>query len=1216
MTAARPLDVFECPLEGITLIEASAGTGKTWNICGLVLRLLLERRLEVQELLVVTFTNAATAELRDRIRARIAETVQHLQGRGTPSADGFVTHLLASQRRRTGATDDEMRTRLERALQTFDEASIFTIHGFCQRALADTPFSAALPMRQELLTDDEALRLEVVSDFWRRHVAVDELSPELASELAAQGDSPQRWAQMLRRHVARPLLRVRWPEADDAATSNDAVELRRLHDELQRLWAAQREAIAGIVRGAIGNLNGNSYKPVSVETALESWDAALAADDPFAVPPKLQKLELLGRDRLKPNKGKPAPEPHPFFEQAQHWLDTRARLGCSLALQRGALLRRMLEESPARLAALKRERRVVAFDDMLGNLHARLAAAGGEALAATLRQRFPAALIDEFQDTDPLQFAIFRTVYGDGRLPLFLVGDPKQAIYSFRNADLPTYLQARELAGERWTLTHNQRSTPALIGALNALFGRNAAAFMLPGLDYTAVQPGSKPRKPLHDASGQARAPLQLWTLPLAADGRAPTKGAAQHACLQATAGEIARLLAAARRGEFSVGGQPLAGGDIAVLVRNHRQGSRMRQALTALGVDSIELSQASVFATGVAEELVQVLAAVLEPGRDRLRRAALATTLMGRDAAALAALDADEAAQLALVERFAAWRERWLTRGVGVMLRQWMADEGVAGRLLARADGERRLTDLRHLGEVLHEASFEHPAPEALLRWLQARRQDPRNDEETQLRLESDRDLVRIVTIHKSKGLEYPLVFMPFAWDARGGGRADGKTFEYHDDDGQPVVDYRALAGPLEDEEDIRRRVAHERAAEDLRLLYVALTRAVHRCTVVIGSYAIGKSTKESRAALPHWLVDDRGVDPSTWLQSPPEIADTMARWHALADAHPDLIAVSALPDEAPRPLPPDAPETASIVLREPAPTVPPAWRIGSYSSLMQGARHEGAAVDHDARAPARSDADAVATDQAIDDDDILRFARGPVAGECLHAVFERADFTRDEGWPAAVERALRDHVLDDAAQRPLQQRQLLRMLGDVLNTPIDAPDGAMRLAGVPTSRRIAELEFHLPAPQFDLRRLQELLARRGVSVAGVDAGRLAGYLRGFIDLVFEHEGRFHVVDWKSNHLGERPADYAEAPMAAEMARHGYHLQGLLYAVAVHRLLRRRVPGYRFDTHFGGVRYLFVRGMRPGWRQPDGRASGVFDLRLDGELVEAASALFEGGTT
>jgi exodeoxyribonuclease V beta subunit len=1213
VNAPRPLDVFECPLDGITLIEASAGTGKTWNICGLVLRLLLERRLEVRQVLVVTFTNAATAELRDRIRARIAETLRHLRGRGDASGDEFVARLLNSQRRRTGATDDEMRTRLEAALQTFDEASIFTIHGFCQRALADTPFSAALPMRQDLLTDDDALRLEVVSDFWRRHVAIDTLSPELASELAAQGDSPLRWARVLRRHVARPLLRVRWPEPREAAAPDDVAALRRTHEELRKLWAVERETIAVIVRGAIGNLNGNSYKPASVETAIDSWDAALAADDPFCVAGKLPKLELLARDKLKPNKGKPAPQPHPFFERAQHWLDTRARLGRGLALRRAALLRRMLEESPARLAALKRERRVVAFDDMLGNLHTRLAGPGGQALAATLRHRFPAALIDEFQDTDPLQFAIFRTVYGDGRLPLFLVGDPKQAIYSFRNADLPTYLQARELAGERWTLTHNQRSTPALIGALNALFGRNPAVFMLPGLDYTAVQAGSKPRKPLLDASGNARAPLQMWTLPLDAEGRAPTKGQARQACVQATAGEIARLLAAARRGQVSHGGQPLAGSDIAVLVRSHRQGSRMRQALAALGVDSIELSQASVFATGVAEELVQVLAAVLEPGHDRVRRAALATTLMGRDAAAIAALDDDEPAQLALLERFAAWRERWLARGVGVMLRQWMADEGVAGRLLAQSAGERRLTDLRHLCEVLHEASFEHPAPEALLRWLQARRQDPRNDEETQLRLESDRDLVRIVTIHKSKGLEYPLVFLPFAWDADSGGPVDAKALEYHDDEGRPVVDYRGLAGAPDDADDIRHRIAQERAAEDLRLLYVALTRAVHRCTVVIGAYAVGNSTKRSRAALPHWLVDERGIDPAGWLQSPPEVAETMARWHALADANPGLIAVSAMPDEAPRPLPPHAAQTASIVMREPAPTVPPAWRLGSYSSLMQGARHEGAAIDHDARAPARGDAIAAAAD--IDEDDILRFARGPVAGECLHAVFEQADFTRAESWPPAVERALQDHFPDDPAQRPRQRRQLLRMLGDVLGTPLDALDRPLCLTGVPTSRRVAELEFHLPSPQLDLRKLREMLARRGATIAVGDGGRLAGYLRGFIDLVFEQEGRFHVVDWKSNHLGERPADYAQATMAAEMTRHGYHLQGLLYAVAVHRLLRRRIAGYRFDTHFGGVHYLFVRGMRPGWRQPDGRASGVFRLPLDGELVQATSALLEGGT-
>ena len=539
------------------------------------------------------------------------------------------------------------------------------------------------------------------------------------------------------------------------------------------------------------------------------------------------------------------------------------------------------------------------------------------------------------------------------------------------------------------------------------------------------------------------------------------------------------------------------------------------------------------------------------------------------------------------------------------------MADESVAARLLARPDGERRLTDLRHLCECLHEASSEHPTAEALLRWLRARRREPRADEATQLRLESDRDLVKIVTIHKSKGLEYPLVFLPFAWDPGAGNHGDTEGCEYHDDEGRSVIDYRALRDP--EQAEVKRRMARERAAEDLRLLYVALTRAVHRCTLVIGPHRRGKATKQGRAALPNWLVDEQQAEPDDWLEKPPEIDRTHARWADFARRHPALVDLAPLPLGAPQALPREGDDPAVLVLATPLPAPRTAWRMGSYSSLARSARHEAAAIDHDARAPTPAGSTPPAGGgSAAAEADILRFARGARAGECLHAAFEHAEFTDAGSWPAAVDRALGEHLFDEPARLSASRLQLLSMLGDVLRTPLATADGTLRLERVAASRRVAEMEFHLPARRLEPQALTTLLTRRGLPAPTFEAAPLSGYLRGFIDLVFEHQGRVHVIDWKSNHLGEHPIDYAHAGMAAEMARHDYHLQALLYAVALHRHLQRRRPGYRFDAHFGGVHYLFVRGVRPGWRQADGRPSGVFDLPFDASLVEAASALLD----
>jgi exodeoxyribonuclease V beta subunit len=702
--------------------------------------------------------------------------------------------------------------------------------------------------------------------------------------------------------------------------------------------------------------------------------------------------------------------------------------------------------------------------------------------------------------------------------------------------------------------------------------------------------------------------------LPTGGDGQPLPKKRARRAAAEACAGEIARLIAAARRGEITLGGRPLSGGDIAVLVRSHAQGSEMRAALAVLGVGSVELSQASIFESPDAEDLERVLAAIAEPAREPLLRAALATDLFGFDAHRIDALSADESGLLALVTRFTAYRETWLQRGVGVMLRGLFVSEGVPGRLLTRPDGERRLTNLLHLSECLHQAAASHGTPELQLRWLQTQRAEGSQDEAAQLRLESDRYLVQIVTIHKSKGLEYPVVFCPFLWDGHpGGSRIALEGREYHDDDGQPVIDF--CTAP--DDEAVKAQIALERAAENLRLVYVALTRAVQRCYLVVGDYttqAFGRvSTAESHRGLLNWLVAGAGLSPAAWRQHKLPPAAIAAAWQRLgADpaGHVGLAPLPAGPWARVEPAP-VAPEALAAL---PAPAhLPGAWWIGSYSSLSLGVRHEAAAVDHDARIVASREALAAETAQAPapDEDDILHFPRGPEAGNCMHAVFERVDFSDESTWPAAIASALRDQPpgAPGDARAALRPRMLARMLGDVVNTRLP---GGMALSQVARRRRLVELEFNLPAARLTSKALAALLRAHGYPVPTLSFGALEGYLRGFIDLVFEHAGTFHIVDWKSNHLGPSPADYGPVPVAQAMQDHGYHLQYLLYTVALDRYLRRRWIGYRYEQHFGGATYLFVRGVRPGWQTARGEPMGVFSDRPARQLVEQLSTLFE----
>ncbi|CAI07654.1 ATP-dependent exoDNAse beta subunit [Aromatoleum aromaticum EbN1] len=1212
--AADELDVFGCPLDGIRLIEASAGTGKTWNICGLFLRLLVERELAVDAILVVTFTRAATAELKSRVRERIAGTLAYLDGTAA-DGDPFVAQLVAALESQAIARA-QIRERLDLALQTFDEAAIFTIHGYCQRALADTPFAAALPFALELTEDDLELRLEAARDFWRREIASDACAAELGELLIARGDSPERWATLLGRYLARPLAQKRWPDAG-GEVKPDLAAVQAAFADACALWHGNgRDARDALLAGLPG-LSATSYKADSVALAAKSWTSWLAGGDPLA-PLDVQggKFALFSAMRLNECVKKHCSAPqHPFFDAAARVLALRDEVIAALDAARLALLRRFLETGSTRLRETKRERRRIAFDDILFNVHEALAGADNPWLAAALHQRYPVALIDEFQDTDPLQFEIFRSIYATGGRHggLFLVGDPKQAIYSFRNADLHTYLHARSEADTRYTLSHNQRSVGGLIDACNALFTANPAAFVLDGLAYETVSEGAKPRQRFVDSSAAADpASLRVWWIAPDADGVLPLRAAVVARAAAATAAEIVRLVGEGAAGHITIGPRALAPGDIAVLVKSHSQGARMREALAALGVGSVELSQQSVFHSPDAEELERVLVAIAEPAHLPLLSAALATAPMGFDAAALDALAADEAELLRVIARFTELREVWLARGLGVMLRRWIVQEGINARLLARDDGERRLTNLLHLAECLHEAAADHPSPDALLRWFATRRREAGASEATQVRLESDRNLVQIVTIHRSKGLEYGVVFCPFLWDGFPGRGDDGEGCVYHDADGGLLLDFRPSA---RDDDDVKAVMRRERDAEFLRLIYVAMTRAVYRCYLVAGCYLKknGKtaSPTESTRSLLNWLVAGAGTSHAEWLRHKLTTDDIEAAWARLLErAEPDLAIVN-LPAGGSARLASAEPAADALHVLPPPVRLPSAWRIGSFSALSHGAGHEAAAQDHDARALLVAPIDgatSIAPAAAPGDDDILFFPRGPTAGDCIHAVFERLDFPASASRTPAIAAALTEHPQRAPGGAPLA-RMLERLVEDVLATPLP---GGIVLGRLDCRRKLVELGFHLPAPRLSAEALNDWLARAGYHVPRLAFGALAGYLKGFIDLVFEHDGRFYVLDWKSNHLGFTPEDYAPARLEEAMRAHGYHLQHLLYAVALHRHLGRTLPGYDFERHFGGALYLFVRGVRPGWRLGE-HPAGVYFHRPDAATLASLDRLIGG---
>ncbi len=1194
------LDLATCPLHGTRLIEASAGTGKTFTLTALYLRLLLERDIDVDHLLVVTFTEAATEELRSRIRSRLREAAAGFENGA--SDDPVVASLLAR-------LDDHTRRaqQLRDTVTRLDEAAIFTIHGFCRRMLTEHAFESGALFDTALTTDEQTLQQAVISDFWRRRFY--DGDSELAAWVTRRWATPGKLLESLKPWLRNAAPRV-LPAADRAQVEAAEAAVATCFTAARASWTRDRKAIIDAINGlvaekSLSRAQKGGYPPERVAALAALADEYFAADTvPYTVPTELRLLtpatleSALTKAAHKAETGIPA---YPFFSDCETLIERSAALDI---LHEVALLceaARYLQEA---LQSRKRESRQWTFNDLLADLEQALHGPGGARLASAIRSRFPAALVDEFQDTDPLQYRILKAIYDDDPQSgaWFMIGDPKQAIYGFRGADIFTYIQARRDTdpAAHLTLDTNWRSAAGLVTAVNALFGRIRAPFIFDeDIRFLPVEPNPRGISSPLAVDDRPPAPLTVWFVEQQPErlyrGTISRKWALENVA-PACAGEIARLIRLGREGRARLGDQPLRAADLAVLVRNHEEASTMRRALAAAGVNSVYFSRESVFATEEALALEQILAAVAEPGDERRLRAALASNLVGADAHALAA-QADAPEWLDWLTQFQTYHELWTSAGFMTFFQCFLREQKIPARLLGLPQGERRLTDLLQLAELAQRASETTPGMDALLRWLgeHIRCPDAAADEQ-QLRLESDAGLVRIVTVHKSKGLEYPVVFLPFIWGSRPRQERNG--------DRPAIVDFHAPAdraytldlGSAE-------HAAHhalserERLAEDLRLLYVALTRARHCCYLAWGQFH-----RAATSALGHLLHPaEDGAPIGSGMQNLDDGA-LRAPWEALSTATRGAIRVDDLPAsehlDSPAGMAPEA-----LCARRFDGQVPQGWRIASYSGLVAGrGAYAPETPDHDAVDTA-DDTPAPRAEPAAPFSSIFQFPRGARAGTFMHALLERVDFPGAGGAELAT---LAEHLLQrhgfDVRWRPVVTDMVTR----VLDTPLGS-DGSLR--EVPAGKRRVEMEFYFPLDEVTHTAIDRFItARRGESTgAGLGFGTVAGMMKGFIDLIFERDGRYFIIDYKSNHLGDRADDYRHDSLVRAIRGHQYDLQYLIYTVALHRYLSRRLPGYDYTRHFGGVYYLFLRGM-------DERGNGVFHDCPAPDDIAALDRIFDGG--
>jgi len=1186
------LDALAFPLHGSRLIEASAGTGKTWTIAALYLRLVLAhggdaafaRPLLPNEILVMTFTRAATRELSNRVRERLVQAAAYFRGElevDDPYLEQLVDSYEGESERLVAAH------RLVLAAETMDEAAIFTIDAWCQRMLREHAFDSGSLFDEELVSDERALFEDAAHDYWRQHVY-----PLNSQGLAAVLDT---WRDVdslksaVRDLVQRTAV-LGAPDPEPLASLVARVQ-RAQQGELARLkegWLERTDAMEGWIAGHREVnpkcFNGNKMRADS----LVKWFEALRAwaRDPVLVLPDKERMTDTAWKRLTPD-GIADAFSKDFSAEVPDCFDATAALREALQAidpLAHALLRHAAGHIAARMAELKQRTRQFGFADMLVRLKEALEGPNGEALRRRIVTQYPVALIDEFQDTSPDQYRIFDLLYrvadNDPGQGLFLIGDPKQSIYGFRGADIHSYLAARRAtAGRHYQLGTNYRSTAALVEAVNRLFqhaeghgdhpGYAAGAFRfrkgeVNPLPFEAVKAaGRKAQLVGVDGPYQALAMCATGVEDMKVDEY--REFFAQH-CAE----HIVKLLNDERVG-FQEEGRftRLMPADIAILVRDRREAAAIRHALMRRRVASVYLSDKdSVVESEEAHDVLRWLHAVANPLDGQLARAALATRTAGLPLAELARLSSDETAWEERVEQLKALHACWQRQGVLAMLRRFIHELGLPARLLREPGGERRLTNLLHLAELLQEASTQLDGEQALIRWFAEQVEGlGEGGDERVLRLESDAELVKVITVHKSKGLEYPLVYLPFAVTARKTDKRNRTFFEYVDEEGGRRIDLAMSDEALQ-------AVDRARLEEDLRLLYVALTRARHFLWLGVAAIAAGRKGENRlhESALGYLLGGGSAVAGDRLHEHLQRLRGDCAdiALHTL-DPLDGCTVLERVETRAP--------------LVEPAPfdaQFERNWSVGSFTSIT---RHTVAAAPPQRAAEEtllEEDEVAVAAPRG-EDAPWHRFPRGSVPGNFLH---EQLEWIGQEGFDSVddphfdarlaqrIERAGWGNRLDDA----------LAWLKTIVTTRLPPLGASLSEIGIMSAAPLPEMEFWFPSEGLAVGELDRLCRRRllgNTPRPTLPERELHGMLKGFADLVFEHEGRYWVLDYKSNALGNGDAAYTRRAMEEGMAGHRYDIQGAIYMLALHRLLKSRL-GESYDpaAQLGGAVFLFLRGI------------------------------------
>ena len=1115
----KKFDAINVQLKGTNLIEASAGTGKTYSIAILVLRLILEKRIPIKEILMVTYTKAAVAELQERIRRFVRDAYKY--SNGEEIADKTIMSIVDNFKVVNDESDEfSAKEYLRAAVLLLDETSVLTIHSFCQQSLTEFAFETKQIFGAEAQINFTAQINDEVNKFWRKYVT--SIPAVILKPLLESGLSIKTLNELVTAHFGGKNF---YSYSSDNDYYFSKTEYDRWENGLLEINKNRCEIISGVEEFFKSNKEDIRKRCESNKNAISSFLDRI--DDP-------EDFVRVVQEKVKmPYVIKLFPDLIVFANEIQELDSAEEKIITDIKDRVFCLAISLVYEG---VEVYKKQNNFYSFDDMILNLHAALMSEEKHKLITALQIKYQAVFVDEFQDTDKLQYEIFREAFMKNSI-VFFIGDPKQSIYTFRNADINTYFDARNYVDNIYGMNTNFRSTDIYTKGLNSFFGIDDP-FHFNGckeeLKYIPVEAPPEKAYKLLKHRANADKPFSLLKFKKKED------------IFSAVAGLVNTLLDGDRYSICEDGNErPIVPSDIGILVRGKEDGKKIKSQIAAKGIPAVTVDEQKVLQTEQANFLYYLLLAMDNFSLQNINQALL-NPITGICSSQLINLSEEKC-----VELFKQYRSKWDEDGLYSALMSFAADFDIRRRLanMRNEGGERMLTNFFQLIELLHKIQTGKNFSNAeTINWLKRAiaGADIDGDEFAQ-RIESDEEAVNIVTIHKSKGLAYNIVILP-GLDFKPF-RKKGKLVDFRNDKGKYISKYENLL--TEEEEDW---FIEQEEQDNRRLIYVATTRAVFKCFIF--------KNNDSDTSITHFL------------NLPEEQMDKLEPSHFNNDFHyiknknnkPQVISVAR-----------------NFKLHKNF------WQRTSYSNLS---------APHNINAKERKNRFSNEYDEFI----FKNLAAGKHTGNMLHFIFENLHFSKPEKWEQTIVEAANKFY---PGQDDLFYNNLNQLPEEVLNTGITDGQNSFLLKDVLFQKRIPEFEFDFPIPIINSSLLNNL-SENDLLINVRTITELEGMMNGKIDLFFEHNEKFYVLDWKSNFLGDSIKDYAPEKLNDAMNENNYHLQYLIYTIAIIKFIKTRKKDFNYEKDFGGVIYLFVRGMRKE------KLNGIFFTKPSEELINKLQDILE----